>query len=143
MRRQFMPIEPARRQLPDGTQILLSEEDIARRRADLAREISADYKGHDLLLVCLLKGSMPFFVDLARELTVPIHYGYIGISSYGDGVETSGTVELVVDLQEDIAGRHVLLVEDIVDSGRTLSYVRQRLESRSPASLKTVTLTGC
>ena len=129
------------REPPNGTKILLSEMDIARRRADLARTISVDYADREILLVCLLKGSMPFFVDVARELTVPVvHYGYIGAASYGDDTESSGEVEIVADLQEDIAGRHVLLIEDIVDTGRTVAHVRRHLEARQPASLKLVTL---
>ncbi|MCZ6793882.1 MAG: hypoxanthine phosphoribosyltransferase [Planctomycetota bacterium] len=124
----------------DGIRVLFTAEEIARRRAEIAAAISRDYAGDELLMVCILKGSMPFFVDLSRELTVPVRHDSIGVSSYFGGTESSGTVELVSDLSEPIAGKHVLLVEDIVDSGRTMKFVLDLLGERGPASLRLASL---
>ena len=118
--------------------VLISEEQIRRRCAALAAEISRDYVGKNLLLVCILKGSMHFFTDLARALTIPVEYSYLGVSSYHGDTESAGAVEFVVDLQESIEGRHVLLVEDIVDTGLTIQKVVERLANRDAASIKLV-----
>jgi len=135
------PTEPVEEVLvPEDARVVLSAEAIAQRRAELAREISRDYAGRELLLLCVLKGSIPFFADLARELTVPVHFGCIGLSSYGSGTDSSGEVDLTVDLVEDVSDRQVLVVEDIVDSGRTLARLRQLLEARGPESLRVVAL---
>ena len=120
--------------------VLIAEDEITAKIAELAAAISRDYAGKDLILVCILKGSMPFFVDLAREISIPVVYDYLGVSSYEGGTESTGVVRFQADLSENIGGRHVLLVEDIVDSGRTMSYLFDALAARRPASLKLVTL---
>jgi len=118
---------------------LISAEEITRRRRELAGEIERDYGGEDLLLVCILRGSMVFFVDLAREIDLPLRFDYVDVSSYGDGT-SPGALELRADLREPIEGRHVLLVEDIVDTGRTARFLVDRLSARGPASLHVAAL---
>ena len=113
---------------------LLSEEQIAARVDELAATISADYRGEEVLLVGVLRGAFIFLADLARRLSVPNRVDFIALASYS-GAE-SGAVRLLMDLREDIAGRHVLLVEDIVDRGRTLAYLLRLLSARGPASLR-------
>lgn len=114
---------------------LLSEERIRNRVRELADRISKDHAGHEVLLVGVLRGAFIFLADLVRELRIPATIDFMAVSSYGKGIE-SGAVRLVMDLREDIAGRHVILVEDIVDSGRTLTYLREMLSARRPASLQ-------
>ena len=114
---------------------LLSEEKIRDRVRELADQISHDHAGHEVLLVGVLRGAFIFLADLVRVLRVPSKIDFIAVSSYGRGIE-SGAVRLVMDLREDIADRHVILVEDIVDSGRTLTYLREMLSARHPASLQ-------
>jgi hypoxanthine phosphoribosyltransferase len=114
---------------------LLSEEAIRSRVRELADQISRDHAGHEVLLVGVLRGAFIFLADLVRELRIPSKIDFIAVSSYGKGLE-SGAVRLIMDLREDISGRHVILVEDIVDSGRTLAYLREMLSARHPASLQ-------
>jgi len=117
--------------------VLLSSEQIRQRINELAVEIRRDYaEVDDLLLVGVLKGSVMCMVDLARALDRPVAIDFIAISSYGQATETSGVVRVLKDLDSDIGGRHVLIVEDIVDSGLTLSYLRASLQRRDPASLR-------
>ena len=121
--------------------ILVDEASLQARVAELAQAISADYGGKDLVLICVLKGGITFLTDLMRMLTVPHEIDFMAISSYGVGQrESSGAVRLIMDLKTDIAGRDVLLVEDIVDSGRTMDYLLRNLWARRPASLKVCTL---
>lgn len=121
--------------------ILLDEATIAARIAELGRQIAADYAGHeDLLLVCVLKGAFMFLADLTRALPHPHRLDFMGISSYGRGTSSSGVVQIIMDLKTPIEGRHVLIIEDIIDSGRTLDYMRRNLETRSPASLRICSL---
>ena len=121
----------------DLTRILVTADQIQQRIAELAQQIVRDYAGEpDLLLVGVLKGSVMCMVDLARALQRPIALDFIAISSYGKSTETSGVVRVLKDLDTDIAGRHVLIVEDIVDSGLTLAYLRENLQRRNPASLR-------
>ena len=120
----------------DLSEILLSEEQIHARIAELCRQIEADYEGRDLLLVGVLRGAVMVMADLARELRRDIEMDWMATSSYGAGTESSGVVRIVKDLDTDIAGRNVLIIEDIVDSGLTLSWLRANLESRGPASLE-------
>jgi hypoxanthine phosphoribosyltransferase len=119
----------------DIAEILVSEEAIRTKVVELGRQISEDYRGQELLLVGLLRGAIVFLSDLMRAIDNPIRLDFIGISSYGSGTE-SGAVRLVMDLETDIAGRHVLIVEDIVDTGKTLSYLVETLRARQPASLR-------
>ena len=118
-------------------EILISEEALQARIAALGAEISRDYEGKDLLLVCVLKGGVLFLTDLMRELSVAHSIDFMAVSSYGTGVrESSGIVRILMDLGTDIADRDVLIVEDIIDTGHTLSYILRLLKARGPASLR-------
>ena len=119
----------------DLAQILLTEEQLAERIAQLAADIERDYAGKDLLLVGVLKGAIMVMADLARSLTRHVGMDWMAVSSYGSGTKSSGVVRILKDLDTDIAGRHVLVVEDILDSGLTLSWLMRNLSSRGPASV--------
>jgi hypoxanthine phosphoribosyltransferase len=121
-------------------EILIGEEQLQTRIRDLAREINADYAGRELLLVGVLKGAVFFMADLMRSITVPCEIDFMAISSYGASTDSSGVVRILKDLDINIEGRHVLVIEDIVDSGLTLSYLVRNLESREPASLEVCAL---
>ncbi|HEY0604538.1 MAG TPA: hypoxanthine phosphoribosyltransferase [Herpetosiphonaceae bacterium] len=121
--------------------VLLDHDRIQQRVQELAQQINQDYADvRELLLVGVLKGSLMFIVDLARSLQRPIKLDFIAISSYGQATETSGVVRILKDLDTDIGNQHVLIVEDIVDSGLTLAYLRESLQRRNPASLKVCAL---
>ena len=120
--------------------VLVSEQQIAQRVHELGEQISRDYQGQDLLMTCILKGGVAFLVDLMREVTIPHEIDFIAISSYGQSTESSGVVRILKDLDRPIEGRHVLIVEDIVDTGRTLSYIISNLRTRNPASVRICTL---
>ncbi|GHF25022.1 hypoxanthine phosphoribosyltransferase [Pseudolysinimonas yzui] len=124
----------------DLTEVLYTEGQIHARIAELCRQIEADYEGRDLLIVGVLKGAVMVMADLARELKRDVEMDWMATSSYGTSTESSGVVRIVKDLDTDIAGRNVLIVEDIVDSGLTLSWLRTNLESRNPASLEVCAL---
>jgi hypoxanthine phosphoribosyltransferase len=125
----------------DIDRILIEEERLQNRIRELGRAITADYKDvDDLLLICVLKGAYIFLADLSRAIHRPHHLDFMGISSYGADVKSSGAVQIIMDLKQDISGRHVLIVEDIIDSGHTLTYMRRILLARSPASLRICTL---
>jgi hypoxanthine phosphoribosyltransferase len=117
-------------------EILIDEDRLQERIRELGREVSADYEGRDLLLVGVLKGAVFFMADLMRSLTLPCEIDFMAISSYGASTDSSGVVRILKDLDIDILGRDVLVVEDIIDSGLTLSYLLRNLESRSPRSLE-------
>jgi hypoxanthine phosphoribosyltransferase len=119
----------------DIAEVLVSEEAIHAKVSELGQRISSDYQGQDLMLIGLLRGAIVFLSDLMRAMDIPVQLDFIGISSYGAGTE-SGAVRLVMDLETDIAGRHVLIVEDIVDTGKTLYYLVENLRARQPASLR-------
>jgi hypoxanthine phosphoribosyltransferase len=121
-------------------EILIDEETLAARVAELGVEVSSDYQGRDLLLIGVLKGAVFFMADLMRHLTVPCEVDFMAISSYGDSTDSSGIVRILKDLDINIEGRDVLVVEDIIDSGLTLSYLMRNLESREPASLEVCAL---
>jgi hypoxanthine phosphoribosyltransferase len=123
----------------DIAEILVSEDEIRTKVAELGRQISSDYQDTEVVLIGLLRGSIVFLSDLMRELTIPVRLDFIGIQSYGFSTE-SGAVRLVMDLETDIAGRDVLVVEDIVDTGKTLSYLVENLKARQPASLRVCAL---
>jgi len=121
--------------------VLISEEQIHAKIEELASQISLDYSGvEDLLLVGVLKGSFIFLADLARRLTIPRSIDFMALSTYGDTTETDGAVRMIMDLRSNIVGRHVLVVEDIVDTGYTITYLLRTLATRQPASLKTCVL---
>ena len=121
-------------------EILIDKETLAARVAELGVEVSSDYQGRDLLLIGVLKGAVFFMADLMRHLTVPCEVDFMAISSYGDSTDSSGIVRILKDLDINIEGRDVLVVEDIIDSGLTLSYLMRNLESREPASLEVCAL---
>ena len=125
----------------DDPEILISEKDIDARVDELAAQISSDYadKG-EIVLIGVLKGAFIFLADLSRRLTIPRHIEFIAVSSYQHGNVPSGAVRLVMDVRASIAGRHVLIVEDIVDTGNTLHYLIDMLKSRNPASIRTCAL---
>lgn len=124
----------------DLESILISREEIAAKVAELGQQISADYEGQDLLAICVLKGSIIFAADLLRQLTINVSLDSISISSYGHATKTSGVVRFLKDLDESVEGRHVLIIEDIIDTGLTLKYLTENLLSRKPRSLKVCTL---
>lgn len=119
---------------------LVSAEEIDKRVTELAEEISSYYAGESVVLVCLLKGGVMFMVDLAKKLELEIEFDFMDISSYNGGTESSGIIKINKDLENSIEGKHVLLVEDIIDSGRTVSHVLEHLEGRHPASIRLCTL---
>jgi hypoxanthine phosphoribosyltransferase len=121
-------------------EILVQPDDLRRKVADLGRQISADYEGRDLLLVGVLKGAVFFLSDLMRELSTPCEVDFMAVASYGSATESSGVVRILKDLDAPIEGRHVLIVEDIVDSGLTLQYLLRNLRNRGPASLEVCAL---
>ncbi|MBI2371147.1 MAG: hypoxanthine phosphoribosyltransferase [Deltaproteobacteria bacterium] len=116
--------------------ILITREEIAARVRELGKEISRDYDGKDPLLVGVLKGAVVFLADLMRTVEIPLACDFIAVSSYGASSRSSGVVKLTADLSQSIVGRHVLLVEDIIDTGRTVAYLSRNLETRQPASLR-------
>jgi hypoxanthine phosphoribosyltransferase len=120
--------------------ILLGPEAIQARVRELGEAISRDYAGREVFLVCVLKGAWVFLADLARSLTVPAFVDFMAVSSYGNATRTSGLVQIIKDLEQSIEGRHVIIVEDIVDSGLTLRYLVDMLKTRRPASLKVCVL---
>ncbi|OZM70888.1 hypoxanthine phosphoribosyltransferase [Amycolatopsis antarctica] len=128
----------------DIASVLVTEQQINDKIAELAEEVAADYpvgeQGSDLLLVGVLKGAVMFMTDFARALPVPTQLEFMAVSSYGSATSSSGVVRILKDLDRDIAGRRVLIVEDIVDSGLTLSWLLRNLASRNPASLEVVSL---
>ena len=126
--------------LTAGLKVLIPEREIAGRIAALGAQISREYEGQPLHLVCILKGAAIFLADLVRALGVEVSVDFIAVSSYKKGSTTAGEVQLTKDLDHPLQGRHVLMVEDIVDTGLTLNYLYHLLQSREPASLKIVTL---
>src|SRR6266540_942973 len=124
----------------DIESVLLTEEQVQGKVRDLAAQISKDYRGRDVLLVGVLKGAFILMADLARALTVPHEFDFMAVSSYGAATQTSGVVRILKDLDHEIQGRDVLVVEDIVDSGLTLSYLLKNLRTRKPASLEVCAL---
>lgn len=125
---------------PKVGNILLTKQQIKTRIKELADDISKDYPGKKPLLIGILKGAAIFLSDLAREIKADIEVDYMAVSSYGATTKTSGVVRILKDLDEDIQGRHVIIIEDIIDSGLTLSYLIKNLESRAPASLEICSL---
>lgn len=125
---------------PDIESVIISEDQIRDRIAELGRQISADYADTGVLMVAVLRGAVLFIADLAREVSVPVELDFMAVSSYGSSTKSSGVVRILKDLDEQIEGRHVLVVEDILDTGLTLKYLLKNLASRKPASLEVVTL---
>ncbi|MDD6729745.1 hypoxanthine phosphoribosyltransferase [Hugonella massiliensis] len=124
----------------DIDRVLFTEEDLRARVKDMGRQITADHEGESLLVVSVLRGAAIFMADLVREIDLPLEMDYMAISSYGNGVKSSGIVRILKDLTSSVEGRHVLIAEDILDSGLTLKYLIRNLESRNPASIEVATL---
>ncbi|OIP24664.1 hypoxanthine phosphoribosyltransferase [bacterium CG2_30_54_10] len=127
---------------PDIARILITQEEIAVRTAELGRQISDDYAGEEIMLVCILKGAFVFMADLARAIECPVQTVFIAVSSYGNSTQSSGVVRILTDLDKPIDGRNVLIVEDIVDTGLTLSYIAGLLRDRHPKSLRICALSN-
>ena len=125
---------------PDIENVLISADEIRARIGQMATEIDARYAGQEVLLVGVLKGAYVFMADLARALSVPVTLDFMAVSSYGSATSSSGVVRILKDLEADISNRHVLVVEDIIDSGLTLSWLIRNLQSRQPASLEVIAL---
>lgn len=126
--------------MADKVKVMISEEQVTKRIGELAEQISKDYEGKSVHLICILKGSIFFSCDLAKRITVPVTFDFMSVSSYGNETVSSGRVRILKDLDESIQGRNVLIVEDIIDSGRTLSYLKDLLGGRAPESLDICTL---
>ena len=124
----------------DIQEVLFSEEQLKNRVQEIARQITADYQGKEIMLISVLRGSFVFMADLCRAIDLPCTLDFMAVSSYGKGTKSSGQVQITKDLSEDITDRHIIVVEDILDSGNTLSYLRQLLQARSPASVRLCTL---
>lgn len=124
----------------DVADILVGEEQIQRRVRELGTRISADFAGEEILIIAVLKGAVLFLADLIRHIDLPLAVDFLAVSSYGAGTESSGVVRILKDLDAPIEGQHVLIVEDIVDSGRTLDYLLRMLRQRRPATLHVCTL---
>ena len=121
-------------------ELLLTKEQIAQRVKEMGKQITEDFRGKDLTVICILKGAVVFFVDLIREIDLPMTMDFMAISSYGSATKSSGVVRILKDLDKPINGKDVLVIEDIVDSGMTLSFLRDNLLSRGAASLHIATL---
>jgi hypoxanthine phosphoribosyltransferase len=124
----------------DIEKVLISEEELASRIKAMGEEITADYAGKEILMIGVLRGAVIFMADLARAIKVPVAIDFMAVSSYGSSTSSSGVVRILKDLDEDVEGKHVLIVEDIIDSGLTLKYLLENLKSRKPASIKICTL---
>ena len=126
--------------MAEKVKVLVPEEDVAKRIKELGEQISKDYARKQVHLICVLKGGVFFMCELAKRITVPVSMDFMSVSSYGDGTKSSGVVKIAKDLDETLEGKDVLIVEDIIDSGRTLSYLLRILNGRHPASIKLCTL---
>ncbi len=138
---QVEPVgEPTASEHPDVGEVLITQEQLATRLDVLAAQVSEDYAGREVLLVGVLKGAFIVMSDLARRITVPVSFDFMAVSSYGSATRSSGVVRILKDLDVDIEGKHVLIVEDIVDSGLTLEYLVRNLRSRGPESVEVLAL---
>ena len=126
--------------MADKIRVLLGEEEVNKRINEVAEQINKDYAGRDIHLICILKGSAFFACELAKRITVPVMIDFMQVSSYGAGTVSSGVVKIIKDLDEPLEGKDVLIVEDIIDSGRTLAYLIEILKQRGPKSIRLCTL---
>lgn len=124
--------------MAERVKVLVPEEDVAKRIKELGEQISKDYAGKQVHLICVLKGGVFFMCELAKRITVPVSMDFMSVSSYGDGTKSSGVVKIAKDLDETLEGKNVLIVEDIIDSGRTLYYLMDILSKRNPKSMSSV-----
>ncbi len=125
---------------PHHIEELISEQDVDKRIQEIGEQISHDYEGKEVHLICVLKGGSFFLCELAKRISVPVSLDFMSVSSYGGGTKSSGVVKIVKDLDEPIEGKDVIIVEDIIDSGRTLSYLLSMMKDRKPNSLRLCTL---
>lgn len=126
--------------MEDKIRVLLTEEEVDRKIEEVGKQISRDYEGKSIHMICVLKGGVFFTCELAKRITVPVSLDFMSVSSYGAGTKSSGVVKIVKDLDEPLEGKDVLIVEDIIDSGRTLSYLIEILKKRNPGSIRLCTL---
>lgn len=126
--------------MSDKIRVMYNEEEVDAKIRELGERISHDYEGKALHMICVLKGGVYFMCELSKRVTVPVSLDFMSVSSYGDDTKSSGVVKILKDLDQSLEGKHVLVVEDIIDSGRTLSYLMEILKQRNPASLKLCTL---
>ena len=126
--------------MAETIRLLIPEDKVDERIRELGERISADYAGKQVHLICVLKGGVFFMCELAKRITVPVSMDFMSVSSYGDGTASSGVVKIVKDLDQDLSGKDLLIVEDILDSGMTLSYLKGLLQGRNPASIRIATL---
>ncbi len=126
--------------MEEKIRVLISEEDVNKKINEVASRISRDYEGKQVHLICILKGGVFFTCELAKRLTIPVSLDFMSVSSYGAGTKSSGVVKIIKDLDEPLEGKHVVIVEDIIDSGRTLSYLLEILKKRGPKDIRLCTL---
>ena len=126
--------------MSETVRVMIPEEDVTKRIEEMGRQISEDYAGKQVHLICILKGGVFFACELAKQITVPVSIDFMSVGSYGDGTSSSGIVKIAKDLDETLEGKEVLVVEDIIDSGRTLSYLLEVLRKREPKSMRLSTL---
>lgn len=124
----------------DKISVLIAEEDVDKKIREIAEKISKDYEGKTVTLICILKGSVFFTCELAKRITIPVKLDFMSVSSYGAGTESSGRVKIIKDLDDSVEGKDIVVIEDIIDSGRTLSHLMTLLSSRKPNSIKLCTL---
>lgn len=126
--------------MAEHVDVLLTEEEVDARIREIAEQVNKDYEGKEIHMICILKGGSFFMCELAKRITVPVSLDFMSVSSYGGGTESTGRIKIIKDLDEDVMGKDVLVVEDIVDSGRTLSFLLQLLRDRGAKSLRLCTL---
>lgn len=126
--------------MSDQIRVLFTEKEVDKRIREVAEMINKDYEGKEVHLICVLKGGVFFTAELSKRITLPVSFDFMSVSSYGDGTKSSGVIRIVKDLDHALEGKHVLIVEDIIDSGRTLSHLVKLLRNRNPESLEICTL---
>ncbi len=126
--------------MSENIRVMISEEDVNEKIVQIAERINEDYKGEAVHLICILKGSVFFTCELAKRINLPVTIDFMQVSSYGDGTSSSGRVKIVKDLDETVEDKNIIVIEDIIDSGRTLSYLMSLLKTRNPKSIKLCTL---
>ena len=126
--------------MADKIRVLLTEEEVNKKISEVAAQINKDYEGKEVHLICILKGGVFFTCELAKRLTIPVSLDFMSVSSYGSGTKSSGVVKIIKDLDEPLEGKNVIIVEDIIDSGRTLAYLIEVLKQRNPKNIELCTL---
>ena len=126
--------------MADKIRVLLTEEEVNKKISEVAAQINKDYEGKEVHLICILKGGVLFTCELAKRLTIPVSLDFMSVSSYGSGTKSSGVVKIIKDLDEPLEGKNVIIVEDIIDSGRTLAYLIEVLKQRNPKNIELCTL---